>query len=53
MDRVTLNPAYDLVSLLIGVNDEYRGRSAGGYRYAFRALLAASHRPGRPTGRSA
>ena len=39
MDRVTLKPAYDLVSLLIGVNDEYRGRSAGGYRYAFRALL--------------
>lgn len=33
---------YGLVSLLIGVNDQYRGRSAGEYRPPFRALLAAA-----------
>src|SRR5690606_41245650 len=31
---------YDLVSLLIGVNDQYRGRDPEAYRPAFRALLA-------------
>ncbi|MEO6397563.1 MAG: GDSL-type esterase/lipase family protein, partial [Tepidiformaceae bacterium] len=31
---------YDLVSLLIGVNDQYQGRSAEQYREGFRALLA-------------
>ena len=31
---------YDLVSLLIGVNNQYRGRSADDYRKEFRALLA-------------
>lgn len=30
---------YDLVSLLIGVNNQYRGRSVDGYREEFRALL--------------
>jgi lysophospholipase L1-like esterase len=30
---------YDLVSLLIGVNNQYRGRSAADYRGQFRALL--------------
>lgn len=31
---------YDLVSLLIGVNNQYRGRSVEEYRAEFRALLA-------------
>jgi lysophospholipase L1-like esterase len=31
--------AYDLVSLLIGVNDQYRGRSLDEYREQFRFLL--------------
>ena len=31
---------YDLVTLLIGVNNQYRGRSAEEYRAEFRALLA-------------
>lgn len=39
MDQAQLASAYDLVTLLIGVNDEYRGRPAGGYRFAFTALL--------------
>ncbi len=30
---------YDLVSLLIGVNNQYRGRTLGEYRAQFRALL--------------
>lgn len=30
---------FDLVTLLIGVNNQYRGRSAGEYRGQFRALL--------------
>jgi len=30
---------YDLVSLLIGVNNQYRGRSVGEYREQFRGLL--------------
>ncbi|TWI05939.1 lysophospholipase L1-like esterase [Luteimonas cucumeris] len=30
---------YDLVSLLIGVNDQYRGRELGQYRERFAALL--------------
>ena len=43
---------YELVSLLIGVNNQYRGRAAGEYRDQFRALLAraigfAGGRPGR------
>lgn len=31
---------YDLVTLLIGVNDQYRGLSLDGYRERYRALLA-------------
>jgi lysophospholipase L1-like esterase len=31
---------YALVSLLVGVNDQYRGRDVAAYRQAFRALLA-------------
>lgn len=52
MDRAKLAPAYALATLLIGVNDEYRGRPAGGYRRAFRGLLQRAvaltgHRPQR------
>lgn len=34
-----LLPAYDLVTLLIGVNDQYRGRTADDYKPRFEALL--------------
>lgn len=33
---------YDLVSLLIGVNNQYRGRSADEYRSEFRGLLTTA-----------
>lgn len=39
MDQAHLTPPNDLVTLSIGVNDEYRKRPAGGYRVAFAALL--------------
>jgi len=32
-------PSYDIVSLCIGVNNQYRGRSADEYRLQFEALL--------------
>ena len=35
-----LRPPYDLVSLLVGVNNQYRGRSLAEFREQFRALLA-------------
>ena len=35
----TLSPPYDLVSLSIGVNNQYRGRSVDNYREEFSALL--------------
>ena len=35
----TIRPPYDLVSLLIGVNNQYRGRSVDNYREEFSALL--------------
>ena len=35
----SLLPRYDLVSLGIGVNDQYRGRALGDYSLAFRMLL--------------
>lgn len=46
------NGPYDLVSLLIGVNNQYRGRSVERYREEFRSLLGraiafAGGRPGR------
>lgn len=52
MDDAQLAPAYDLVTLLIGVNNQYRGRSADDYIGEFRQLLAravalAGDRPGR------
>ncbi len=37
-ERIT--GTFDLVSLLVGVNNQYRGRSADEYRVQFRALLA-------------
>lgn len=39
MDQAPLLEKYDLVSLLIGVNNQYRGRSAENYRLEFSALL--------------
>ena len=33
------HPPYDLVTLLIGVNNQYRGRDLANYRVEFRALL--------------
>ena len=39
MDTAAFAPPYALVTLLIGVNDQYRGRSLDEYRQQFRALL--------------
>ncbi|WP_199099635.1 SGNH/GDSL hydrolase family protein [Dyella sp. ASV21] len=39
MDAATFEPPYDLVSLLIGVNNQYRGRSAEDYRREFGHML--------------
>ena len=39
MDATAFSPPYDLVTLLIGVNNQYRGRSAGEYRGEFARLL--------------
>jgi len=39
MDQHTFHPPYDLVTLLIGVNNQYRGRDLDNYRNEFRALL--------------
>jgi len=39
MDRAQLAPTYDLVTLQIGVNNQYRGQPAGEYRGEFGALL--------------
>ncbi len=52
MDAAALTPPYELVSLQIGVNNQYRGRSAEDYRQQFDGLLAraiglAGDRPGR------
>jgi lysophospholipase L1-like esterase len=54
IDHAHVDPAsaYDLVSLLIGVNNQYRGHEAEAYRTQFGALLAraigfAGQRPGR------
>ena len=50
IDAAQLEPPYDLVTLLIGVNDQYRGGSAADYRPRFRALLdrAVGFAGGRP-----
>ncbi|MEP6898366.1 MAG: GDSL-type esterase/lipase family protein [Rhodanobacter sp.] len=52
MDEAQIPPPFDLVTLQIGVNNQYRGRSAGDYRLQFSGLLAraitlADHRAGR------
>ncbi|MDF3982753.1 GDSL-type esterase/lipase family protein [Luteibacter sp. PPL201] len=39
MDAAHLRPGYALVTLLIGVNNQYRGRPAAEYREPFLALL--------------
>ncbi len=39
-----LKPTYDLVSLLIGVNNQYRGQSLANYRTEFSQLLQTSIR---------
>lgn len=39
MDKHAFDPPYDLVTLLIGVNNQYRGRDLDNYRAEFRALL--------------
>lgn len=39
MDAATFAPPYALVTLLAGVNNQYRGRSLDAYRDEFRALL--------------
>jgi lysophospholipase L1-like esterase len=52
IDAAQPRGAFDLVTLLIGVNNQYRGRSSEEYRAQFRALLAraiafADSRPSR------
>jgi len=39
IDAARPDSTYDLVTLLIGVNNQYRGRSEGEYRTQFRELL--------------
>ncbi|MEE4176042.1 MAG: SGNH/GDSL hydrolase family protein [Bacteroides sp.] len=39
IDNATVHPPYDLVTLLIGVNNQYRGRSLENYREEFSVLL--------------
>lgn len=39
LDAATLVPPYALVTLLIGVNNQYRGLAVDAYRAEFRALL--------------
>lgn len=40
MDVASLTPMYDLVTLQIGVNNQYRGRTTDDYRNQFASLLA-------------
>ncbi len=42
MQKQDIAPPYELVSLLIGVNNQYRGLSAEAYRESFRFLLGKS-----------
>ncbi len=42
MDAASLAPPYDLVTLLIGVNDQYRGRPVDDYAIQFDTLLTRS-----------
>ena len=50
IDRTNLFPAYDFVSLLIGVNNQYRGRDVENFKIEFeqllkRAILLAGDQP--------
>jgi lysophospholipase L1-like esterase len=52
IDQADLAPSHDLVTLLIGVNNQYRDRSADDYRHEFAKLLQraigfAGNRPAR------
>lgn len=52
MDHANLKPAYDLVSLAVGVNNQYRGEATAAYREEFgellrRAIALAGDRPHR------
>ncbi|UXI69150.1 SGNH/GDSL hydrolase family protein [Tahibacter amnicola] len=52
MDKAALSPPYDLVTLSIGVNNQYRGYPVDQYRTEFaalldRAIMLAGHRPER------
>jgi len=40
MDKASFAPPYALVTLLIGVNNQYRGRDVANYRNEFSALLS-------------
>lgn len=42
IDETTLLESYDFISLLIGVNNQYRGRSVDEFRTHFRSLLERS-----------
>ena len=44
IDNAALQDTFDLVSLLIGVNNQYQGRSAQEYRTEFKDLLATAIR---------
>jgi lysophospholipase L1-like esterase len=50
LDAAAPTGTFDLVTLLIGVNDQYRGGTAGAYREPFRRLLrrAIGYAGGRP-----
>ncbi|MCS6991171.1 MAG: GDSL-type esterase/lipase family protein [Chitinophagales bacterium] len=39
LETAVLDPPYDVVTLLIGVNNQYRGRSLNEYRQQFKELL--------------
>jgi lysophospholipase L1-like esterase len=42
VDAARLGERYDLVTLLVGVNDQYRGQALEAYRARFRRLLAGA-----------
>jgi len=44
INKYTFRPSYDFVTLLIGVNNQYRGRSASEYEEEFDSLLRQSVR---------
>jgi lysophospholipase L1-like esterase len=52
VEKTKILPVYDIVSLLIGVNNQYRGRSVGAYSLEFEQLLhrAVQFAGGKSTG---